>query len=53
MSSDVDYTDPQLSYYGETWKLEDATACKLFNWPDKEAPAGARDSNPRSQPGCP
>ena len=40
-SSDVDYTDPQLSYYGETWKLEAATACKLFNWPDKEGAAGA------------
>ena len=39
-SSDVDYTDPQLSYYGETWKLENATACKLMNWPDKELPAG-------------
>jgi ABC-type oligopeptide transport system substrate-binding subunit len=41
MSSDVDYLDPQLSYYGETWKLEGATACKLFNWPDKEGNAGA------------
>jgi ABC-type oligopeptide transport system substrate-binding subunit len=39
-STDVDYTDPQLSYYGETWKLENATACKLMNWPDKELPAG-------------
>jgi ABC-type oligopeptide transport system substrate-binding subunit len=41
MSSDVDYIDPQLSYYGETWKLEAITACKLFNWPDKEGAAGA------------
>ena len=40
-SSDVDYVDPQLSYYGETWKLEAVTACKLFNWPDKEGAAGA------------
>jgi oligopeptide transport system substrate-binding protein len=40
MTSDVDYTDPQLSYYGETWKLEAATACKLLNWPDKEGAAG-------------
>jgi len=40
-TSDVDYVDPQLSYYGETWKLEAATACKLFNWPDKEGNAGA------------
>lgn len=41
MTSDVDYIDPQLSYYGETWKLEAITACKLFNWPDKEGAAGA------------
>jgi peptide/nickel transport system substrate-binding protein len=41
LTSDVDYVDPQLSYYGEMWKLEAATACKLFNWPDKEGAAGA------------
>jgi peptide/nickel transport system substrate-binding protein len=41
MTTDVDYIDPQLSYYGETWKLEAATACKLLNWPDKEGAAGA------------
>ncbi len=41
MTTDVDYIDPQLSYYGETWKLEAATACKLMNWPDKEGAAGA------------
>jgi ABC-type oligopeptide transport system substrate-binding subunit len=41
MTTDVDYIDPQLSYYGETWKLEGATACKLMNWPDKEGAAGA------------
>ena len=41
MTSDVDYIDPQLSYYGETWKLEAATACKLMNWPDREGAAGA------------
>ena len=40
-SSDVDYIDPQLSYYGETWKLEQAAACKLMNFPDKEGAAGA------------
>lgn len=40
-STDVDYVDPQLSYYGETWKLEQAMACKLMNWPDKEGAAGA------------
>ena len=41
ISTDVDYIDPQLSYYGETWKLEAATACKLMNWQDKEGAAGA------------
>lgn len=41
MTTDVDYIDPQLSYYGETWKLEGSTACKLMNWPDKEGAAGA------------
>ena len=41
ITTDVDYIDPQLSYYGETWKLEGATACKLMNWPDKEGAAGA------------
>ena len=41
ISTDVDYIDPQLSYYGETWKLEAATACKLMNWRDKEGAAGA------------
>lgn len=40
-SSDVDYIDPQLSYYGETWKLEQAAACKLMNFPDKEGAVGA------------
>jgi ABC-type oligopeptide transport system substrate-binding subunit len=41
MTTDVDYLDPQLSYYGETWKLEATTACKLMNFPDKEGAAGA------------
>jgi peptide/nickel transport system substrate-binding protein len=40
MSSDVDYIDPQLSYYGETWKLEQATSCKLMNWKDTDTAAG-------------
>jgi ABC-type oligopeptide transport system substrate-binding subunit len=40
LPTDVDYTDPQLSYYVPSWQLEYATACKLFNWPDKEGAAG-------------
>jgi ABC-type oligopeptide transport system substrate-binding subunit len=42
LDTDVDYTDPQLSYYVPSWELEYATACKLFNYPDKEAPAGGQ-----------
>jgi ABC-type oligopeptide transport system substrate-binding subunit len=42
LNSDVDYTDPQLSYYQPMWELEYATACKLFNYPDKEAPEGGQ-----------
>jgi peptide/nickel transport system substrate-binding protein len=42
LTTDVDYTDPQLSYYAPSWELEYATACKLFNYPDKEAPVGSQ-----------
>jgi ABC-type oligopeptide transport system substrate-binding subunit len=42
LNTDVDYTDPQLSYYQPMWELEYATACKLFNYPDKEAPEGGQ-----------
>jgi peptide/nickel transport system substrate-binding protein len=42
LDTDVDYTDPQLSYYVPMWELEYATACKLFNYPDKEAPEGGQ-----------
>ena len=41
LSTDIDYVDPQLTYYTPTWQLHYATACKLFNWPDKEGDAGA------------
>jgi len=40
LNSDVDYTDPQLTYYAPSWELQYATACKLVNYPDKEAPVG-------------
>jgi peptide/nickel transport system substrate-binding protein len=42
LTTDIDYTDPQLSYYAPSWELEYATACKLMNYPDKEAPAGGQ-----------
>lgn len=32
--------DPQVSYVSTTWWLEYATAAKLYNYPDKPAPAG-------------
>ena len=34
--------DPQVAYVTTAWWLEYATAAKLFNYPDKPAPAGAR-----------
>jgi peptide/nickel transport system substrate-binding protein len=40
LNSDVDYTDPQLTYYVPSWEMQYAAACKLMNYPDKEAPAG-------------
>jgi peptide/nickel transport system substrate-binding protein len=42
LSTDLDYVDPQLTYYAPSWELQYATACKLFNFPDKEAPAGSQ-----------
>jgi ABC-type oligopeptide transport system substrate-binding subunit len=42
LNSDVDYTDPQLTYYAPSWEMQYATACKLMNYPDKEAPAGGQ-----------
>ncbi|MSO95412.1 MAG: hypothetical protein EXQ81_06410 [Thermoleophilia bacterium] len=41
MDSDVDYTDPALDYLSTGWELMYAAACKLYNFPDKEAPAGS------------
>ena len=40
LDSDIDYNDPQLTYYTPSWQLQYAAACKLFNWPDKEGAAG-------------
>lgn len=39
---DVDYTDPALDYLSTGWEMMYVTACKLYNFPDKEAPAGAQ-----------
>src|SRR5712692_677095 len=40
LTTDVDYVDPQLDYYAPGWELQYATACKLMNYPDAEAPQG-------------
>src|SRR6476660_10539243 len=34
--------DPQLAYITTAWWLEYATAAKLYNYPDKKGPAGAK-----------
>ena len=41
-ASDVDYIDPQLSYYVPGWALLYVTCRQLLNYPDKAAPAGTR-----------
>src|SRR5215212_6787475 len=40
--SDVDYTDPALSYTGKGWEIEYATCVKLMNYPDSSGPQGSR-----------
>jgi len=34
--------DPQVAYVTTAWSLEYATAAKLYNYPDKAGPAGAK-----------
>jgi len=41
-TSDIDAIDPAIAYGTTSWWLEYATAAKLFNYPDQEAPAGTR-----------
>src|SRR5919108_194547 len=40
--TDLDFSDPSLSYYVIGWQVEYATQIKLVNYPDKVAPAGSR-----------
>jgi ABC-type oligopeptide transport system substrate-binding subunit len=42
LPSDVVTMDPQLDYYAPGWELSYATACKLFNYQDKEGAAGSQ-----------
>src|SRR6476659_10624133 len=38
LTTDVDYTDPALSYLSTGWELEYATGLKLLNYPDGMGP---------------
>jgi len=42
LSTDVDFTDPALSYTGKGWEIEYATCVKLMNYPDSSGPQGSR-----------
>ncbi len=53
LESDVDYTDPQLTYYVPSWEMQYATACKLMNYPDKEASQGGGEVQPEVAAGLP
>ena len=41
LATDVDYTDPALSFLSTGWQLEYATCAKLMNYPDTAGPAGS------------
>jgi ABC-type oligopeptide transport system substrate-binding subunit len=38
LTTDLDYTDPALSYLSTGWELEYATCLKLVNYPDANGP---------------
>src|SRR3954462_13771449 len=38
LSTDVDYVDPGLDYLSSGWEIQYALACKLMNYPEKNAP---------------
>src|SRR6267142_975393 len=42
LTTDVDYTDPALSYLSTGWELEYATGLKLMNYPDANGAKGAQ-----------
>jgi peptide/nickel transport system substrate-binding protein len=41
LATDVDYTDPALSYLSTGWELQYATCLKLMNYPDANGPRGS------------
>jgi ABC-type oligopeptide transport system substrate-binding subunit len=42
LTTDVDYTDPALSYLSTGWELEFATCLKLVNYPDANGPRASQ-----------
>src|SRR5438067_3151419 len=42
LSTDIDYTDPALSYLSTGWELEYATCLKLVNYPDANGPRASQ-----------
>jgi len=46
LTSDFDFIDPALDYYSHGWQMQYTTACKLLNFPDKEASAGGTRITP-------
>lgn len=39
---DIDYMDPALAFFPNSWQLLYATCANLLNYPDKPAPAGSQ-----------
>jgi oligopeptide transport system substrate-binding protein len=42
LDTDIDYVDPALAYYINSWQIEYATTALLLNYPDAPAPRGSR-----------
>jgi ABC-type transport system substrate-binding protein len=42
LSTDLDYTDPALDYYGPGWEVEYSTCLKLMNYPDANGAKGSQ-----------
>src|SRR3954468_8996645 len=42
LTTDLDYTDPALSYLSTGWELEYATCLKLMNYPDANGPRASQ-----------
>jgi peptide/nickel transport system substrate-binding protein len=52
LTTDLDYTDPALSYLSTGWELEYATCLKLVNYPDANGPR-ASQLTPEASAGFP